>query len=359
MIGSDTLAFAWSPVGDEAFRILLVSIVLITACALSFVVASVLLRVRNNRIARRWAELVDRWDPVMLEILSGDAPLDALHVLVGPDERREFVEYLMRYARRIRGAERVLIIGLAGPFLYTVSGDLTHHNVERRARAAQMLGELGPHRYRGDLLKALDDPAPLVVMIAAVALSRHHRAPDTPRLIQSVSRLALLTNRLLVSMLQQLGPESAWAFRQTLADPGQRPKLRAVAARVLAHFNDQEATTIAAIVAEEAEDVDVRVAALTILEHVGTAEHLPLARRLVQDPVAAVRGSAVRILSMQGEERDVPLLVDALEDPVTWVAIHAAEGLRKAGRGVLEAVAEVRGRRSAMVAREMLFEHDG
>ncbi len=359
MIGADSLAFVTSPVGDQAFRILLVSIGIITLCAVAFVGASVVLRARNNRIARRWAKLEARWDPVMLDVLSGTAPVDALEVLVGPEEGRRFVEYLMRYARRIRGAERVLITGLAGPHLYLVSGDLANGNVERRARAAQMLGELGPVRYRSDLFAALDDRAPLVVMIAAVALSRHYRAADVLQLIQSVNRLSLLTNRMLVSMFQRLGPESAWAFRQTLADRAQSPKLRSVAAKVLAAFNDQDATAIAAAVAEEADDVDLRVATLQVLERVGSVEHLPLARQLVKDPVAAVRGSAIKILGKLGGEEDVPILVDALEDPVSWVAIHAAEGLRRAGRGVLEAVAEVRQRRSSMVAREMLFQDDG
>jgi HEAT repeat protein len=358
VIGSDSLALVTSPVGDQAFRIVLISIGIITLCALGFVAASVVLRAKNNRIARQWAKLEARWDPVMLDVLSGAAPIDAVEGLVGLEDGRRFVEYLMRYARRIRGAERVLITGLAGPHLYLVSGDLVNGNVERRARAAQMLGELGPVRYRTDLFAALDDPAPLVVMIAAVALSRHYRAADVLRLIESVNRLSLLTNRMLVSMFQRLGPQSSWAFRQTLADRTQSPKLRAVAAKVLAQFNDADATDIAAAVVEEAEDVDLRVAALQVLERVGPAEHLPLVRRLVNDPVAAVRGSAIKILGKLGGEADIPILVDALEDPVSWVAIHAAEGLRRAGRGVLEAVAEVRQRRSSMVAREMLFQDD-
>jgi HEAT repeat protein len=358
VISSDTLALATSPLGDEAFQVLLVSIGLLILCTVGFVGASVLLRIRNNRIARQWARLEARWDPVMLEVLSGAAPIDALEALVPREDARRFVEYLMRYARRIRGTERVLITGLAGPHLYTVSGDLTNGNVERRARAAQMLGELGPVRYRTELLAALKDPAPVVVMIAAKALSRECRPEDAPPLIESVSRLSLLTGRLLVAMLQRLGPQAAGAFRQTLADPTQPAKLRAVAAKVLAGFNDQAAADIAAAVVDQTEDVDLRVAALQVIEQVGTADHLPLARRLTTDPEPAVRGSAIKILGKQGAEADVPLLVDALEDPVSWVAIHAAEGLRRGGRAVLEAVAEVRRRRSSVVAREMLFKED-
>jgi hypothetical protein len=358
VISSDTLALVTSPVGDQAFGILLLSIGLLLLCAVGFVGASVLLRIKNNRLARQWARLEARWDPVMLDVLSGAAPVDALETLVPREDSGRFVEYLMRYARRIRGAERVLITGLAGPHLYTVSGDLANGNVERRARAAQMLGELGPVRYRSELLAALDDPAPLVVMIAAKELSREYRADDAPRLIESMSRLSLLTSRLLVAMLHQLGPQSAWAFRRTLSDPTQPPKLRAVAAKVLAGFNDQASADIAAKVVDQTDDLDLRVAALQVIERVGTADHLPLARRLIKDPEPAVRGSAVKILGTQGDEADVPLLVDALEDPVSWVAIHAAEGLRRGGRAVLEAVAEVRRRRSSVVAREMLFQEE-
>ena len=358
MTSSDTLALVTSPVGDQAFGVLLLSIGILLLCTCGFIGASVLLRVRNNRIDRQWARLAARWDPVMLDVLSGAAPVDALEALVPREDSRRFVEYLMRYARRIRGAERVLITGLAGPHLYVVSGDLANGNVERRAQAAHMLGELGPIRYRSELLTALDDPAPVVVMIAAKALSRDYRADDAPRLIESVSRLSLLTSRMLVAMLHQLGPQAAWAFRQTLADPRQPAKPRAVAAKVLAGFNDQASADIAAAVLDQTNDVDLRVAALQVIERVGTADHLPLARRLTKDPEPAVRGSAIKILGTQGNEADVPLLVDALEDPVSWVAIHAAEGLRRRGRAVLEAVAEVRRRRSSVVAREMLFQED-
>lgn len=360
MIQADSLALRWSPIGDQGFQVLLPFLVLVTGCAVAFVGASLVLRARNNRIARRWALLEARWDPVMLDLLAGTGPDDALFRLIEPVDQRRFVEYLMRYSRRIRGPERHHLARLARPYLYTVSGELRHRSVERRARAVQTLGELGLEDYRGDLLAALDDPAPLVVMIAAVALSREYRAEDALRVIGSVSRLELLNHRLLVSMLQRLGPQAAWAFRKTLADRGQPPKLRTIAAKVLALFNDQAAGEIAARAIETTDDLDLRVALLQIIARVGAAEHLPLARRLADDPAAAVRGAAVRILGVQGGGDDVPILVRALDDPVSWVAIHAAEALRRSGRSdLLEAVAAARERRSSIISREVLFKEPG
>lgn len=346
----------WALLGDRGLQALLAFIVLVSLSALGFVLASLTLRADNNRVARRWAAFEARWDPVMLEILAGSAVAGDLLRLVAPSEHRWFVEYLLRYGRRIRGPERQHLRALARPCLYAISGDLAHRSVERRARAVQAVGELGPDDYREELLAALDDPAPLVAMIAAVTLSRGYREGDAPRVIRSVNRLQLLTNRLLVSMLQRLGPDSAWAFRDVLADPGQPTKLRAVAAKVLTVFNDQEAGDIAVRVLETSGELDLRVASLHLLARVGSAEHLAIARTLAADPAPAVRGAAIRMLGSVGGEEDIPLLVDALDDPVSWVAIHAAEGLRRSGRAdMLEAVAQTRRRRSSIIVNEMLF----
>lgn len=347
---------AWSPLGDRGFAVLLAFIGIVSLCAAAFVVASLLLRGRNNAIARSWAAFEARCDPVMLDVLAGVAPLDAVRAVLTPRDDRQFVEYLLRYGRRIRGRERVLLRDLAAPYLYAVSGDLRSRSVERRARAAQAIGDLGPATYRAELLEALDDRAPLVSMVAAVALSREYRPEDVLRVIRSTSRLMLLTTRLLVSMLQRLGPEAAWAFREVLADVTQPPKLRAVAAKVLAGFNDQAAGDIAAREVQATTDTDLRVALLQILERVGSSEHLGVARRLATDPDAAVRGAAVRMLGSVGGEADLPVLQAALEDPVAWVAIHAAEGLRRSGRSdLLEAMVQARGRRSSIVVSEVLF----
>jgi len=344
------------PLGDRGFVILIAFIALVSLCAAGFVVASLLLRGRNNAIARSWAAFEARCDPVMLDVLAGVAPPDALRAVLTPRDDRQFVEYLLRYGRRIRGQERALLGGIAAPHLYAVSGDLRSRSVERRARATQAIGELGPGVYRAELVEALSDPAPLVSMVAAVALSREYRADDVLHVIRSTSRLTLLTTRLLVSMLQRLGPEAAWAFREVLADGTQPPKLRTVAAKVLAGFNDQAASDIAAREVQATTDTDLRVALLQVLERIGSAEHVAVARRLATDPDAAVRGAAIRMIGSVGGESDLPLLQAALEDPVGWVAIHAAEGLRRSGRSdLLEAVVEARNRRSSMVVSEVLF----
>ena len=209
-------------------------------------------------------------------------------------------------------------------------------------------------------MTALEDPAPIVVVIAAVALSREYRADDVRQVIKSVNRLELLTNRLLVSVLRRLGSESAWAFREVLGDSTQSAKLRTVAAKVLAHFNDQESGPFAVEAVDQTDDLDLRVAALQILERIGVAEHLPVVRRLAQDPAPAVRGAAIRILARVGEEQDLQRLVTALDDPVSWVAIHAAEGLRQSGRtDLLEQVAAAHRRRSSIIVSEVLFRDAG
>ena len=348
------------PLSDRGFVVLLVFLGIVALGAVAFVVASLLLRARNNAIARGWAAFEARCDPVMLDVLVGAAPPAALRAVLAPGDDRRFIEYLLRYGRRIRGQERLLLGEIAAPHLYAASGDLRSRNVERRARATQAIGELGPRAYRTELLEALRDPAPLVCMVAAVALSREYRAEDVLRVIRATSRLTLLTTRLLVSMLQRLGPQAAWAFREVLADASEPPKLRTVAAKVLAGFNDQEAGDIALREVQATTDTDLRVALLQLLQRVGSAEHLDVVRRLVTDPDAAVRGAAIRMIGAIGGESDLALLQTALDDPVSWVAIHAAEALRRSGRtDLLETLARTRGRRSSILMSEVLFRDAG
>jgi hypothetical protein len=323
------------PFGDRIFWLLSLSIVLVVLCAVGMIVTALALRWRNNRTARQWAMREAVWDPVSLDVLEGARPPEDLTRLVRQSDRRHFVTYLLRYVRTVRGGGRAMVQRLARPHLPLVAAELAHRQAERRALAVQTLGELGPHEYRDRIAGALDDAAPLVMVIAAGAIARDYSPEDVRHLLDRVGQLELWTVRFLVSMLQRMGPQSAWAFREVLGDPLRPNRVRAIAGHVLAQFNDLPSGDLAARVLETAHDPDLQVAALRVLEHVGTAEHLPVVRGLARDPEPAVRGNAVRVLAAVGGEAEVPTIRAALDDDSHWVAIHAVGALKRLGRADL------------------------
>lgn len=338
------------PFGDRVFWLLSVSIVLVALCAVGMVATALVLRWRNNRTARQWGAREAVWDPVMLEVLEGARPPEALTRLVRPADGRHFVTYLLRYARTVRGGGRDAVQHLARPYLPLVAAELTHRQPERRALAVQTLGELGPHEYRRRIEGALDDKAPLVTVIAAGAIARDYSPDDVRHLLDRVGRLELWTVRFLVSMLLRMGPQSAWAFREVLGDPARPDRVRAIAGHVLAQFNDLPSGDLAARVLETSHDPDLQVAALRVLERVGMAEHLPVVRTLVRDPEPAVRGNAVGVLAAVGGEAEVATIRAALDDESHWVAIHAVSALKQLGRAdLLRALVETGHRWSTAV----------
>lgn len=340
--------------GDEIFWLLSLSIVAVVVSAVALIVAAVILRVRNNRVARRWAALEAVWDPVMLAVLAGDRPLDDLSRLVAPAEARQFVTYLVRYARRVRGRDRIVMQRLAAPHLPLALDELRDRRAERRAAAVQVLGELGAARYRDELVAALDDPAPLVVVIAAGALAREY-VPDHARvLLDRIARLELWTVRFLVSMLQRMGPDASWVFREALADATRPPRLRTIAANVLAVFNDLAAGDVAVRALDDAADTDLRAALVRLIERVGTAEHVAVLRRLTADPVPAVRGAAVRALAAVGGESEAGVIRRAVDDDSHWVAIHAVRALQRLGQTDVLTALVARGHRRASAIHEVL-----
>jgi hypothetical protein len=320
------------PFSDRIFWLLSLSIIVVVLCAIGMITAALLLRRRNNRTARQWAAREAVWDPVILEVLEEARPVEDLTRLVRPADRRYFVTYLLRYVRTVRGSGQELVRELARPYLPLVAAELRHRQPERRALAVQTLGELGPHEYRPRIAEALDDSAPLVTVIAAGALARDYSPDDVRHLLARVGQLELWTVRFLVSLLYRMGPESAWAFREVLGDAARPARVRTIAGHVLALFNDLPSGDIAARALETADDVDLQVAALRVLERVGTAEHLVVVRRLARSPEAAVRGSAVRTLAAVGGEAELGIIRAALDDESHWVAIRAVRALRELGR---------------------------
>ncbi len=344
------------PLEARVLIVIAVACMVLVLLALLFGLATLWLRYRNVRKERRWARLEARWKPLVLEFLNGEVPPERVWVEVAYKDRLHFVRFLVLVARRLRGEERDVLGTLARPYLREVAGQLDTADAERRARAVQTLSMLGLDEYAATVIGALDDPSPLVAMVAARALSSERHPEFAAHVLKRLHRFTGWDTAFLSSMFASIGPEVAPHLLAVLRDQSREPSVRTVAADALRRLNHLAAGDAAAEVLRTASDTDLLAAALRLLARVGRPEHLPSVRGLIDHPRMPVRAEAATALGAIGSQQDIGLLQLAFDDPSIWVAMHAARALDEIGASsALVATARSRHPR-AELAREALAE---
>ncbi|MEQ9397840.1 MAG: HEAT repeat domain-containing protein [Longimicrobiales bacterium] len=344
-------------VRDGALWVLALSVAALVALSFLFAMYTMLLRAGHEIREARWRRLTARWQEPLLQALMDPEAEAGIHRLVGPRERLHFVQFALEYARRVIGAERETLQRLARPYLAPLVPRTLHRHQEVRTRAVQTLGALGLPEHADAVTAALDDPSPLVAMVAATALARRDDARYAEAILRRLYRFDTWSPNFLAAMLAGMGPGGAEALREVMADPTEPARVRAIAARALAELPDLQAGPAAAAVVEIEEDPDLLASALRLLTQVGFPEHARYIRVRCASPDAAVRSTALRALGALGQEGDMPRLIGAMSDPSPWVAISAARGIHDAGgEQLLRDLAESEHPR-AVVARQVLAEH--
>ncbi len=316
-----------APRPDVLFLLTVVTAGLL-ALALLLAALTLLLRARNALKARRWARVEGTWAPLMFDVLAGDLAPQALLARVQPAERLLFADFLMRFARRLKGDELETLRGLAAPLLDGVAARARGGPAERRARALQTVGDLGSVAQLGEVVEALDDPSPLVAMTAARALSRRRLPEHVGPVVARLARFGDWSHAFLAATLAAFGPPAAAALRRSLEDAAQPPAARIVAAEALRLLHDLVAAGQAARVAAASTDADLVCACLRLLAAVGTAEQAPAVRAATSSSHPAIRAQAVAALASLGGPEDRDRLLAALDDRSPWVVLRAAESLK-------------------------------
>lgn len=342
---------------DRIFLLLIIAIGALFFVSLLLALITILLRFKNVRTAARWERLEARWEPKLLQVLSGELAPPELLQLVDRDEELYFVDLVLRYARRVRGTDRAKLRQVAAPFLGPVAARARGADAERRARAVQTLGELGLPDHADTVVAALDDKSPLVAMIAARALAKKETPEYADAVLARLHRFTSWRPSFLASMLSSMGPEVTPALRRTLGNRTIDQSVRAIAATALRHLHDLESAPVAAGVLETEHRRDLLASCLRLLGTVGGDVHLTLVRRLLESDDFVVRATAAQALGSIGEATDMALLRQvAVEDESHWVAINAARALREAGDvEVLRKIASS-GHKRASVAVQVLGE---
>ncbi len=301
--------------------------------AILFLIYAFFLRFANYLKHKYWTSLETKWDGIILEILAGAVPPDNLIEKIRRRERRYFIEYLLRYARRLRGEEIEILVQLAKPFLPVIVKGLRSKISERRAQAIQIISVLGIRDYDSDIIAMLDDRSPLVAMVAARTLARKEHPEYVRHVLGRFHRFENWSPAYLSSMLVAVGPEITPDLRNVLTESSKPNHDRRIAADALCELNDFHAADIAVSVLSEECDRELLAAGLRLLARLGRPDHLDSIRPLTESSDELIRGLAVRSLGELGELEDRPRMWEMVFDSSPWVALQAARALKSSGGG--------------------------
>ena len=319
---------------ESALAALIATVVGLFVVAVGFSIYAAVLRVQHERRTRRWLRLTARWEGLLLQALADPDSASELRADVAEREGLYFVNFVLGYARRVRGSERLTLRGLADPYLEPLASRTYDRRSEIRTRAVGTLGALGLPRYAKEIIEALDDPSPLVAMVAARSLSRAEFKEYAPEVVARLARFESWSRRFLAAMLAAIGPDAAPVLRSVLVDDDEPTWVRSVAAEALRMLADLDSGDLAARVVEIEEDRELLAAALRLLTEVGRPEHITPVRVRAVSADFVIRSNALQALgTLTDDEADVFTLIAAMDDSSPWVALHAARGLR-AARGV-------------------------
>lgn len=333
----------------EAIALLSALCVLVASLALG-------LRIQNMRNAARWREQEERWQPLVLGCLAGDAAASEIHAAVGPGERGRFLLYLARLARRVDGPERQMLERLAEPFLEGLARRAGRAiRPEARATALRTLGALGYAAHRDLLRAAVSARAPVVAATATRIVAARGDSDDVRELLRRISEAKPNAADAFPPRSLFFGPRSEPALREVLASRSAVPLSRILAASALLARGGAEAVEVAArVLREESPPFELATHLLGMLAASRDRRHLPAIRPWCACAHPETACAALRALGRLGAREDVPLLAEAAGQPSPWIGLEAARALLALGEEPLLAEWAGGSDARAAIARELL-----
>jgi HEAT repeat protein len=332
--------------------VVLIAIVAVTGTGI--VGARIVRRIRN----RRQAALAAGPRRALLAFVAdnGEQGADDL-VAIGEDAWKAAEPGALGLLGKLRGEAHVALVSvfLRRGTARAALRDLRSGSAVRRARAAQVLGDLELRQAVPELCRLLSDRRDEVRVVAVRALGRIGDPAAAWRLIASLDQSDPVPSLLVTHTLVQLGPDAEVTLSAALDHPEAR--VRAVCLDALGLLGAAGSVNRVARVLREDTVLDVRVAAAACLGRLGVRAALePLVAALGAARPAALRAAAARALGELGASAAVPALTELLDDAEYRVAHEAAHALRRlgaAGLRALQAVVETETARMASAGHGM------
>jgi HEAT repeat protein len=258
---------------------------------------------------------------------------------------------------KVRGEARVAMaeVFLGRGLVERARRDLRRRGVVRRARAAGALGSLGDRPAVPDLCRLLEDPHLDVQVTAVHALGRVGDPAACGPLIASLATSHPTPSQLVANSLAQIGRPAVPDLIKALDDPS--PLVRTTALDALRLLGAAEAEERVAEVLHTELSLEVRLHAVAALGRFGgRAAVAPLLAAADTTQPTRLRAAAARALGELGALAAVPPLRALLSSSDYWVAHEAAGALLAVGSDGAAALAEAAtgSDRAAAHAREAL-----
>jgi HEAT repeat protein len=344
---------------EMALQILILTVVFLFVVTIIIAVGVVMLRMKNNILSNRYSRLEKSWEGQIMEILYADENKAYPELEIRRRDREFFVQYLYRFASRLRGQELQIIKDLSAPYLPMIESKLQRGYPELRARNINILATLGFPEFIDPIIEALKEDAPIVKMAAARILAHADYPEHISLILPELSHFDEWSMNFLSSMLSEMGPSVAPRLREELLDGGASVRVRIAAAEALRQMGDLAAPDAAVKVLEAGEDPELSASCLKILRDMGTPRHRPLLLDLVGSPEEIIRIHALSALGSVGLTSDSDIMLKGLDDPSSWVALQAARALHQIkNTQLLEEIAASDHFR-ASIAQQILTEVDG
>ncbi len=322
---------------ERSLHVLLVyvlaGIIAVVLFALVLVVQTMLLRLRHGRRAEHYAALEAVWKPAILATITGRSPGSL--GMKDAETLNRFLIFLRQYQQRVRGAARQRLARLGSQFVGRLLPLLEHERPDYRAQAVRFIGEYGGVEAEPAIARCLNDPVPVVSIMAMQALAPSVESRHVQLVLDQLDRFENWSTSYLVSICTEIHPRNTPRMRALMADLGRTPHARIVAAETLREMNDTRSVAVAIRLLESGRaDIDSELAAslLRLVAKFGTAQSRGVILDYLGHESPFVRIHAIGVLASLGNVDDLTSLVLALDDPSPWVVMRAARGLVQMGR---------------------------
>jgi HEAT repeat protein len=325
------------------FGVFTVAIALLGAVVVLIGSGIVGVRVFRQVRERRRAALAAGPRQALLAFVADNGEQGSHGLVAIPDDVWKAVEPgALRLLGKLRGeAHRALVsVFLRRGVARTALRDLRSRSRVRRARAAQVLGDLGLPEAVPEICLLLTDRHAEVRVVAVRALGRIGDPAAAWRLIAGLDQRDPVPSLLVTDALVQLGPEAEVTLSAALDHP--QARVRVVCLDALGLLGAAASLPRIARVLRTDDTLEVRVAAAANLGRLGARSAVePLTEAVSADRPAPVRAAAARALGELGAPAAVPALVALLDDREYRVAHEAGQALRRLGRTGLQALQTV------------------
>ena len=315
---------------NETIIIVLIVFITVLFCLASFfVIVALYLRLKNYFKAQNRNQLEAKWKEEILEILAEEEQPRELTEQIKEHNRLFFLDYLFRFALRIKGQELTILSEIASPFTNMLLERIKTGDKTQKVRALITLDKLQIHSIEDDLYyQLLKDSSPLVSLYTARSMVKVGKRKYMSMIIQTLPKYENWSYRVLSNILAEAGPAHTDLLRKALLNKNLPVKSRTIIGHTLLILHDIKAADLAVKVLQKERQSKLIPKCLEIIANTGAPGHRIVVKAYTESEDPEIRAKAIKALGVVGQPEDVPLIEKLFIKDSNWVSLYAARALK-------------------------------